>query len=149
MAYRGPGVARGFFEDPEADAEAFKDGFFFPGDLGVVDASGFVSLRGRRKDMIIRGGINIYPAEIESILLDHETVAEAAVVGWPSRDLGEEVAAFVMPRGKADPEALRALCAARLAPYKVPRAMIVTDELPRNSSGKVLKAELVARLQPL
>ena len=149
LAYRGPGVARGFFEDPDADAEAFKDGFFFPGDLGVADHSGFVALRGRRKEMIIRGGINIYPAEIESILLDHATVAEAAVVGWPSRDLGEEVAAFVMPRGNADPDTLRALCAARLAPYKVPRAVIVTDDLPRNSSGKVLKAELVARLQPL
>lgn len=149
LAYRGPGVARGFFEDPEADAEAFSNGFFFPGDLGVVDASGFVSLRGRKKDMIIRGGINIYPAEIESVLLDDATVAEAAVVGWPSRDLGEEVAAFVMPRGAADPDALRALCAARLAPYKVPRAVIVTEELPRNSSGKVLKATLVARLQPL
>jgi len=149
LAYRGPGVARGFFEDPEADAETFIDGFFFPGDLGVVDSSGFVALRGRRKEMIIRGGINIYPAEIESILLDHESVAEAAVVGWPSHDLGEEVAAFVMARGKADPDALRALCAARLAPYKVPRAVIVTDDLPRNSSGKVLKADLVARLQPL
>lgn len=149
LAYRGPGVARGFFEDPEADAETFVDGFFFPGDLGAIDASGFIALRGRRKDMIIRGGVNIYPAEIESILLDHESVAEAAVVGWPSRDLGEEVAAFVLPRGTADPDALRALCAARLAPYKVPRAVILIDDLPRNSSGKVLKAMLVARLQPL
>ncbi len=149
LAYRGPGVARGFFDDPAADAEAFADGFFFPGDLGEVDAAGFVSLRGRAKDMIIRGGVNIYPAEIESILLSHDSVAEAAVVGWPSRDLGEEVAAFVLPRGVADPEALRAFCATRLAPYKVPRAVIVTDDLPRNSSGKVLKAALVARLQPL
>ena len=149
LAYRGPGVARGFFDDPEADAETFVNGFFFPGDLGVVDESGFVALRGRRKDMIIRGGINIYPMEIESILLGHGSVAEAAVVGWPSRDLGEEVAAFVLPRGAADPDALRALCAARLAPYKVPRAVIITDDLPRNSSGKVLKAALVARLQPL
>ena len=81
LAYRGPGVARGFFDDPAADAEAFANGFFFPGDLGEVDEAGFVSLRGRAKDMIIRGGVNIYPAEIESVLLSHESVAEVAVVG--------------------------------------------------------------------
>ena len=149
LAYRGPGVARGFFDDPAADAEAFAQGFFFPGDLGEVDASGFVSLRGRHTEKIIRGGVNIYPTEIESVLLSHDAVAEAAVVGWPSRELGEEIAAFVLPRGVADPDALRAFSATRLAPYKVPRAVIVTDDLPRNSSGKVLKAALVARLQPL
>ncbi len=153
LAYRGPGVARGFFEDPEADAEAFHDGWFLPGDLAAVDASGFVTLKGRRKDMIIRGGVNIYPAEIESVLLSDPAVAEAAVLGWPARDLGEEVAAFVLPRpgGAAapEPEALRALCAARLAPYKVPRAVFVIEEMPKSSAGKLLKPALAARLPPL
>jgi acyl-CoA synthetase (AMP-forming)/AMP-acid ligase II len=153
LAYRGPGVARGFFEDPDADAEAFRDGWFLPGDLAAQDASGFITLRGRRKDMIIRGGVNIHPAEIESVLLSDPSVAEAAVLGWPARELGEEVAAFVVPRhrgaGGPDPAALAALCAARLAPYKVPRAIFLIDELPKTSAGKIAKLALAARLPPL
>jgi acyl-CoA synthetase (AMP-forming)/AMP-acid ligase II len=150
LAYRGPGVARGFHDDPAADAEAFRDGWFLPGDLAAVNEAGYVFLKGRRKDMIIRGGVNIYPTEIESVLLADPRVAEAAVVGWPSADLGEEVAAFVVPRAEAPPEAeLIAACAARLAPYKVPRAVFAIPDLPRNSAGKAVKAELVARLQPI
>jgi acyl-CoA synthetase (AMP-forming)/AMP-acid ligase II len=147
LAYRGPGVARGFHNDPEASAEAFRDGWFLPGDLAAVNAAGYVFLKGRRKDMIIRGGVNIYPAEIEAVLLSDPRIAECAVVGWPSKELGEEVAAFVVPRGEAPAEAeLIATCAARLAPYKVPRAVFAIVDLPRNSAGKVLKPELVARL---
>lgn len=152
LAYRGPGVARGFHNDPAADAEAFLDGWFLPGDLAAVNAAGYVFLKGRRKDLIIRGGINIYPVEIESVLLSDPRLAEAAVVAWPSADMGEEVAGFVVPRaGMAPPtEAeLIALCAARLAPYKVPRGVFAIADLPRNSAGKVLKADLAARLAPL
>ena len=151
LAYRGPGVARGFHNDPEASAEAFLDGWFLPGDLAAMDASGYVFLKGRRKDLIIRGGINIYPAEIEAVLLSDPRLAEAAVVGWPSADMGEEVAAFVVPRAGMAPaaEELISLCAARLAPYKVPRAVLDIADLPRNSAGKVVKAELIARLAPL
>jgi acyl-CoA synthetase (AMP-forming)/AMP-acid ligase II len=152
LAYRGPGVARGFHNDAEASAEAFSAGWFLPGDLAAVDQAGYVFLKGRRKDLIIRGGVNIYPVEVESVLLADDRLAEAAVVGWPSADMGEEVAAFVMPRaGVAPPtaEELIALCARRLAPYKVPRGVFAVADLPRNSAGKVVKAELAARLAPL
>jgi acyl-CoA synthetase (AMP-forming)/AMP-acid ligase II len=148
LAYRGPGVCTGFFNDPAP--EAFRDDWYLPGDLASVDADGFVFLKGRGKDLIIRGGVNVYPAEVEAVLMGDAALAEAAVLGWPSRDLGEEVAAFVVPRaGEApQPEALIARCAARLAPYKVPRAVFVVEDLPRNSGGKVLKADLAARLPP-
>jgi acyl-CoA synthetase (AMP-forming)/AMP-acid ligase II len=149
LGYRGPGVATGFHEDPEATREVFRDGWFFPGDLASVNAAGYVFLKGRKKDMVIRGGINIYPVEVEAALQSHPAVVEAAVVGWPSRELGEEVAAFVVLRGAATPEELRATCAGRLAPYKVPREIIVVDEMPKNAAGKVVKATLAARLPPL
>src|ERR1019366_4847566 len=106
LAYRGPGVATGFYQD--SDPEAFRDGWFLPGDLAAVDADGFVYLKGRRKDMIIRGGINIYPVEIEAVLLSHAGVAEAAVVGWPSRERGAQVAALLVLREPVRPDELRA-----------------------------------------
>jgi acyl-CoA synthetase (AMP-forming)/AMP-acid ligase II len=140
LRYRGPGVATGYFRDPEASAEAFRDGWFYPGDLAERDEAGFISLRGRKKDMILRGGVNIYPLEIETCLMAHPDVADAAVVPAPSEEFGEIVVAHVV--GGADPAALRAWCAARLAPYKVPARFVVHAELPRNSSGKVLKQAL-------
>ncbi|MBL8697923.1 MAG: acyl--CoA ligase [Alphaproteobacteria bacterium] len=146
LGYRGPGVASGFHEDPEATREVFHDGWFFPGDLASVNDAGYVFLKGRKKDMIIRGGINIYPVEVEAALQSDSAVVEAAVVGWPSRDMGEEVAAFVVLRAPAEPEALRKLCAARLAPYKVPKAVFVVDEMPKNAAGKIVKAALAERL---
>jgi acyl-CoA synthetase (AMP-forming)/AMP-acid ligase II len=140
LRYRGPGVATGYHRDPEASAEAFRDGWFYPGDLAERDEAGFIALRGRKKDMIIRGGVNIYPLEIETCLMAHPDVAEAAVVGAPSEEFGEIVVAHVA--GAGDPAELRAWCAARLAPYKVPARVVIHAELPRNSSGKVLKARL-------
>jgi len=149
LGYRGPGVATGFHEDPEATREVFRDGWFFPGDLASVNAAGYVFLKGRKKDMLIRGGINIYPVEVEAALQSHPAVVEAAVVGWPSRELGEEVAAFVVLRGAVTPEELRATCAGRLAPYKVPREIRVVDEMPKNAAGKIVKATLAALLPPV
>ena len=146
ICYRSGGSAREFYRDPEASAQAFRDGWYVPGDLGFVDADGFVTLTGREKDMIIRGGVNIYPNEIESVLLGHELVAEAAVVGAPSAALGEEVVAFVTTRQPVDPEALRALCAKQLAPYKVPKAVQVLPEMPRTNVGKIDKQRLRAGL---
>jgi acyl-CoA synthetase (AMP-forming)/AMP-acid ligase II len=140
LRYRGPGVATGYFNDPEASAEAFRDGWFYPGDLAERDAAGFIALRGRKKDMIIRGGVNIYPLEIETCLMAHPGVTEAAVVGVPSQDFGEVVVAHIV--GAAEPAELRAWCAQRLAPYKVPARVVIHAELPRNSGGKVLKAQL-------
>jgi len=148
LRYRGPGVADGFYLDDEASADAFRDGWFYPGDLAEINEEGCVFLRGRLKDMIIRGGVNVYPLEIETTLTAHPAVSEAAVVGRPSQDLGEDVAAFVILRAAIEPADLIAWCKERLAPYKVPREILVVDQFPRNSSGKTLKTDLVARLDP-
>ncbi|MDM0032460.1 AMP-binding protein [Variovorax sp. J22P271] len=149
IRYRGPAVADGFHRDPEASREAFREGFFYPGDLGCFNDQGYLFLKGRAKDMIIRGGVNIYPLEVESMLMSHPAVTDAAVVGWPSREFDEEVAAFVTVRSPVEPQALIALCRSQLAPYKAPRQVFVVEELPRNSLGKVVKATLVQRLSPL
>jgi acyl-CoA synthetase (AMP-forming)/AMP-acid ligase II len=142
ICYKSGGTAREFYRDPEASRAAFRDGWYQPGDLGYVDADGFVYITGREKDMIIRGGVNVYPNEIESVLLGHEHVAEAAVVGAPSAEFGEEVVAFVTARQPIAPEALRALCSAQLAPYKVPKEVRVLPEMPRTSVGKIDKQRL-------
>jgi acyl-CoA synthetase (AMP-forming)/AMP-acid ligase II len=149
LRYRGPGVATGYYRDEAASAETFRHGWFYPGDLATLDAQGFVTLKGRRKDMIIRAGINIYPPEVEAMLLAHPDVLDAAVVGRPSREFGEEVTAFVRLRRPVPDSELLAWCAARLAPYKRPREILAVDELPRNSAGKVLKAALASRLTSL
>lgn len=149
LRYRGPGVASGYFNEADAGDDTFRDGWFYPGDLAEIDEAGHILLRGRSKDMIIRGGINIYPGEIETILREHPQISEASVVGWPSARLGEEVAAFVVSPTPVDDVDLKAWCVERLAPYKVPRTFLRIDDLPRNSAGKVLKTALVARLQPL
>jgi acyl-CoA synthetase (AMP-forming)/AMP-acid ligase II len=149
IRYRGPAVADGFYGDPEASLEAFREGWFYPGDLGLFNDEGFLFLKGRAKDMIIRGGINIYPQEIEATLRNHAAVSDACVVGWPSREFDEEVAAFVILKAPLEPQALIALCRAQLASYKVPRQVFIVDDLPRNSLGKVVKPELVGRLPPL
>ncbi|UYV37363.1 acyl--CoA ligase [Rhodobacteraceae bacterium D3-12] len=144
--YRGPGVADSYHMDDEASRDAFHDGWFYPGDLAEIDAGGHITLRGRTKDMIIRGGVNIHPGEIETILRDHSSVRDAAVVGWPSKTLGEEVAAFVVTEGPTDAEVLTDWCRSQLAPYKVPALFVSLDDMPRNSAGKVLKAKLATRL---
>ena len=142
ICYRSGGSASEFYRDPEASRLAFRDGWYLPGDVGFVDADGFVTLTGREKDMIIRGGVNIYPNEIESVLLGHDQVAEAAVVGAPSAAFGEEVVAFVTTRQPVDPEALRALCASQLVSYKVPKSVRVLHEMPRTNVGKIDKQRL-------
>jgi acyl-CoA synthetase (AMP-forming)/AMP-acid ligase II len=149
LRYRGPGVASGYYEDDAASSEAFRDGWFYPGDLAEKNEAGYVFIRGRTKDVIIRGGVNIHAAEVEAVLCGHPAVAESAVVGRPSQVLGEEVAAFVVLKAAVEANALATWCRARLAPYKVPRDFIRVDALPKNSAGKVRKAELVARLEPI
>jgi acyl-CoA synthetase (AMP-forming)/AMP-acid ligase II len=149
LRYRGPGCATSYHRDTAASAEAFRDGWFYPGDLASLDAEGFVTLRGRRKDMIIRAGINIHPQDVEAALNAHPAVGESAVVGWPSREFGEEIAAFVRLASPADPEAVLEFARARLPRPKWPRAVFVVEELPRNAGGKVLKRNLAARLTPL
>ncbi len=147
IRYRGPTVAEGFFNDPEAQGDAFHDGWFYPGDLGVLDDEGYLFLRGRFKDMIIRGGVNIYPLEIESVLLNHPAIAEVAVVGVPSPDFDEEVGAFVRTYSPLNSDEVKAWCKRELASYKVPKHVYFIDEFPYNSSGKIIKTELSQRLR--
>lgn len=156
IRYRGPGVAPGFYKNPEPGTTTgafFRDGWFYPGDLGVMNEEGYLFLRGRAKDMIIRGGSNVYPIDVELVLQAHPAVEEAAVVGWPSAEYGEEIAAFVIPRaaarGTVDGPILVDHCRERLARYKVPREVFLVDELPRNATGKVTKGALVERLTPI
>ena len=118
------------------------------GDLGRVDADGHLWIVGRQKEMIIRGGHNVVPGEVESVLFEHPAVAEAAVAGVAHPVLGQDVAAWVVLRRPASIEELRSFLLARLADYKVPRRITVVDALPRNESGKVLKSQLVAGEEP-
>lgn len=149
IRYRGPAVADGFYADPEASAESFKEGWFYPGDLGAMNEEGYLFLHGRSKDMIIRGGVNIYPQEIEATLMAHSSVSEAAVVGWPSKEFNEEIAAFVTLKANVDESTLIAWCKDQLAPYKIPKKIFFRDEFPRTSLGKVIKTELSNQLKPI
>jgi malonyl-CoA/methylmalonyl-CoA synthetase len=140
---RGPSVFAGYWERPQATAESFTDGWFRTGDLGSFDPDGYLRILGRSKELIISGGLNVYPREIEDVLLTHPDVAEVAVVGTPSAEWGEVVTAFVVPAGdKPGAEPLLAFAAERLAPFKRPRLLHFVDSLPRNALGKVLKHEL-------
>lgn len=142
---RTPVVIDGYFNAPPLPADVLDEkGFFRTGDGGRLDQEGYLFLTDRMKDMIIAGGVNIYPAEIEAALHRHPAVLEAAVVGIPHADLGEQVKAFVelKPGASAAPQELVDHCAALLAPYKVPRSISFVAELPRNITGKVLKREL-------
>jgi acyl-CoA synthetase (AMP-forming)/AMP-acid ligase II len=143
---RMPGTQREYYRDPEATAATWTpDGWLRSGDLGYLDDDGFLYLVGRKKDLIIRGGHNIYPTDIEAVLHEYPEVQEAAVVGIPHAVLGEDVAAFVVakPGVSIDPGALTEFCAERLADYKRPRQLNFVDELPRNATGKVMKHVLV------
>ncbi len=151
MRVRGPGTSTAMIGDNTGDGPASlrEDGWFYPGDIVHLDEAGFLRLKGRSAELIIRGGANVYPAEIEKLLLTHPAVADAAVVGWPSAELGEEIAAFVTARSPVEAASLKQFCREHLAAYKVPRAFILMPDLPRTATGKVRKAELAARLTPL
>jgi acyl-CoA synthetase (AMP-forming)/AMP-acid ligase II len=139
---RGYHVMTGYFDNPEATAAAIDgDGWLHTGDLGSMDARGYCRIGGRLKDMIIRGGENIYPREIEQVLFEHEDVADVAVVGLPDERWGEQVAAFIRPAAgrSPDPDVLFAHCRDRLAPHKTPRHWSVVDAFPLTPSGKVQK----------
>ena len=140
---RGPNVIGGYYENPAATAESFTpDGWFRTGDLGVFDADGYLCLVGRSKDLIITGGYNVHPREVEEVLLTHPAVTDVAVVGRPSDEWGEQVTAVVVASSPVTVEELRAHAAGDLAGYKVPRVVEFVDELPRNALGKVLRNEL-------
>lgn len=140
---RGPMVVKGYWDDPAATAREFTDGFWRSGDIGSIDAGGFVRVLDRKKDMINRGGYKVFTAEVESALAEHPAVVESAVVSYPCPVLGERVHAFVVLKDEIQQESLRDFCAARLADYKVPEKFTLgTEPLPRNANGKVLKRQL-------
>jgi fatty-acyl-CoA synthase len=141
---RGPQLMSGYWNLPEATAEALACGWMHTGDAGYVDDEGYLFVKDRIKDMIVSGGENIYPREIEEILLTHPSVADVAVVGIPSEKWGESPLAFVVvkPGTDVDPVELEAFCKDKLAGYKRPRAFEFIDEIPRNPSGKILKRVL-------
>ena len=148
IAIRGPNVMLGYWNRPEDTASAIIDGWFHSGDIGRVDEAGYFYIVDRVKDMISIGGLKVYPAEVERVLLDHLGVAQAAVVGFTSKVLGEEVAAFVVGQETAETSLasdLKEFCRQHLANYKAPKHIFLVDELPRNPSGKVLKTELRSR----
>lgn len=146
---RGPACFLGYFNDPEATRAAFAGGWFHTRDLGRLDAAGRLFITGRDSDMYISGGSNVYPREIEEILLDHSRIAEAAVVGMPHRHWGEAGVAIVVPHGRSalDENEVLAWLNEKLARYKQPAAVRFWDELPKSAYGKILKKEIARRLQ--
>ncbi|MDA2805047.1 class I adenylate-forming enzyme family protein [Nocardiopsis suaedae] len=146
----GPGIVHGYWNRPEATAETFKDGWLHTGDLGRLDEDGFLYIVDRAKDMIIRGGENVYCAEVEAAIHDHPAVGEVAVVGVPHEVFGEEVAAVVglLPGAELTVEGLRAYLEPKLAAFKIPEHIrIVSEELPRNAAGKLLKKRVKAEFK--
>jgi long-chain acyl-CoA synthetase len=135
-------VMKGYWQNPEATAKAMRSGWLHTGDVGSMDAQGFLTIRDRSKDMIISGGANIYPREIEEVLLRHPAVAECSVVGRPHPEWGEEVVAFIVKKSDLRSDELDALCLDNIARFKRPREYRFVEALPKNNYGKVLKTEL-------
>ncbi|MEH3054295.1 MAG: long-chain fatty acid--CoA ligase [Patulibacter minatonensis] len=145
IVIRGHGVMAGYHGRPEATAEAIdENGWFKSGDLARVDDDGYFFIVDRKKEMVIRGGYNVYPREIEEVLYEHPAIMEAAVIGLPHEELGEEVAAAVAakPGQTLDPAEVQAFVKERVAAYKYPRHVVVLDELPKTATGKILKREI-------
>jgi acyl-CoA synthetase (AMP-forming)/AMP-acid ligase II len=143
---RNPDGHREYYKDPEATARMWEGGWLHTGDLGYLDADGYLFIVGRKKEMIVRGGMNVYADDVEAVLHAHPAVLEAAVVGVPHEVLGEDIAAYIVirPGATLSSDELRHFAGERLADYKVPRQVHYLPELPRNAGGKVLKAQLAA-----
>ena len=150
IAIRGENVMKGYWGRRDATKEAIPDGWFRSGDMARQDEDGYYFIVDRKKDLIIRGGYNVYPREVEEALYEHQAVAEAAVVGIPHAELGEEVGAAVAlkPGQEATEEELREFARERLAAYKYPRQVWIVDELPKGPTGKILRREVSAPEQP-
>jgi long-chain acyl-CoA synthetase len=146
IVLRGENILKGYYRNPEATATAFRNGWFHTGDVGYRDPDGFFYIVDRKSDMIIRGGENIYPREIDEVLYQHDAVAAAATIGVPDQLYGEEVAAFiVLKEGReATPEEIIDFCRARLADYKCPKTVRLVENIPKGPTGKLLKRELSA-----
>jgi O-succinylbenzoic acid--CoA ligase len=144
IVVRGPNVTKGYFKQEEATAKAIKDGWLHTGDLGYLDQEGYLYVLDRRSDLIISGGENVYPAEVESVLLEHPHVKEAGVIGQPDPKWGEVPVGFVVkqPQSPLTEKELIHFCQERLARYKIPRTIRFVDRLPRNASNKLLRRKL-------
>ena len=145
IVIRGHNVMKGYWQRPDATAEAISaDGWFHSGDLGRVDEDGYFFIVDRKKELIIRGGYNVYPREIEEVLYEHPAVHECAVIGIPHTSLGEEVGAAVAlkPGAQATPDELRAFIKSQVAAYKYPRHVWLVEALPKGATGKILKREI-------
>jgi long-chain acyl-CoA synthetase len=145
IAIRGHNIMKGYWQRPEATAEAIPDGWFRTGDMGCVDADGYFTIVDRKKDLIVRSGYNVYPREIEEVIYEHPAVAEAAVIGLPDPELGEEVGAAVTlkPGANVTADELREHVKGCVAAYKYPRRVWIVDALPKTATGKILKREIV------
>jgi long-chain acyl-CoA synthetase len=145
IVIRGHNVMKGYWKRPEATAEAIRDGWFYTGDIGRVDDDGYFYIVDRKKELIIRGGFNVYPREIEEVIYEHPAVREAAVIGIPHPELGEEVAAAIAlkPGSTATEAEIRDHVKSNVAAYKYPRQVWFVDELPKGATGKILKREIV------
>jgi long-chain acyl-CoA synthetase len=147
ICVRGDVVMSGYWNNAEASARALRGHWLLTGDLGALDEDGFLTLKDRSKDLIVTGGSNVYPREVEEILLLHPAVAEASVVGRPDTEWGEAVVAFIVARGEAPPQSeLDRLCLDHIARFKRPKEYRFVERLPKNHYGKVVKAELRALL---
>ncbi|BCJ85487.1 class I adenylate-forming enzyme family protein [Effusibacillus dendaii] len=144
LIVRGPNVTTGYFQNPDATESAIQNGWLHTGDMAKVDEDGYLYIVDRKKDLIIRGGFNIYPRDLEELLVSHEAVSEAAVIGVASERLGEEVIAYVVKQAgkEVTEQELIQFCQDRLAKYKTPRRILFIDQLPRNGVGKILKQRL-------
>jgi len=144
IVMRGPFVMKGYWNKPEATEDVMRGGWFHTGDIATVDEDGYFFIVDRKKDLVIRGGYNVYPREIEEVLYSHPAVREAAVIGMPHDQLGEEVAAAVALKdgAEATPDEIRDYVKQRVAAYKYPRKVWIADELPKTPTGKILKREI-------
>ncbi|MEK5233199.1 fatty acid--CoA ligase family protein [Lysinibacillus sp. FSL K6-0232] len=148
LIVRGPNVMKGYYKLPEETAMAIRDGWLYTGDLAKVDEEGYFYIVDRKKDMIIVGGYNVYPREVEEVLFAHDNIVEAAVVGFPDPNLGEAVHAYVVLKEVAatSTEDLFTYCAKHMVKYKVPKVIEIMDELPKNTTGKILRRSLKAKV---
>ncbi|MFP6581128.1 MAG: AMP-binding protein, partial [Candidatus Hydrogenedentota bacterium] len=146
IVIRGHNIMKGYYKRDEANAEAFKGGWFHSGDIGKMDEDGYFYIVDRVKDMIIRGGFNVYPREVEEVMMTHPDVSLVAVIGVPSDVHGEEVKAYVVPKQGVTPDVdeMRVWCKDQMAAYKYPRMIEIIDALPLGPTGKILKKELRA-----
>jgi long-chain acyl-CoA synthetase len=141
LCVQGSAIMKEYLNKPEATAQAMRGGWLHTGDLARMDDDGYIYIVDRKKDLIIRGGYNVYPREIEEVLYTHKAISEAAVIGIPHDDLGEEIAAVIVlkPGAEATGEELRQYVKAQVAPYKYPRVIKFVDEFPKTAAGKILK----------